>query len=129
MKLVILIALATMLFSGCATIIRPNSTVVIDSEPSGIFCEVKEVSGVKIINGTTPFKAKLENSEDMMVYCENGLSKETEQGLNPWLWGDVALLSILGLVIDLATDNHTEHRDTFVGDMNASNDYVIEKES
>ncbi len=108
------LVLAVILFSGCATIIRPSSDVTIDSEPKGLHCEVFTEGNSKVTYGTTPYKANLKNNTDMYVKCENGARQEIETELNPWFWGDIALLSLLAIIIDGVSGNWTQQTDTIV---------------
>jgi hypothetical protein len=102
MKKAIIILSSIFLFSNCATIITGSKqTVKFDSTPPNakIFINNKEI-------GKTPYETKLERKECSVAIKLDGykdfnvtLKKKT----NGWVWGNILLGGIIGLVVDMST--------------------------
>ena len=89
--------------TGCATMISPDKTAVyIKSEKKGQAFIVKNNKGVVIAKATTPAIIKLDNKGDStytyLTQCE---TKHEESELNGWVLGNLIMVSITGMLIDL----------------------------
>jgi hypothetical protein len=98
--------LAVGLLSGCATITggtRPQK-VQIDSDPPGatVFVDGRPC-------GVTPATVALDRKVEHRIQLEKDgyvpTAADLKPGVNPWIFGNVVVGGLIGIVIDLATDS------------------------
>ena len=102
MKVLIISPVVMLLGIGCATIIHGRSQdLTFASEPSG--ATVKIDGAVK---GVTPTSITLRRNKHYIVSFEkNGYESEEQtikSRMSPWIFGNILIGGIIGLVIDLA---------------------------
>ena len=112
-----LVAVVTGIFllSGCATIVSGTTQMIkVDSNPQGaqVFtATVKEKDGQKIYSdrkpaGVTPVTVAVERKDGAILVEKAGFDSvdvPLHRSLNNWVFGDVALLSLLSTSIDTST--------------------------
>ena len=119
----IAIIAALFLISGCATIVcGTTQKVTFDSEPSGakvVIGKKKKIDGQMTMvdsydAGVTPLTVELPRRTSTMVQIsmEGYEDKvvELQRTMNPWVWGDVALTSLLSTSIDTSTGACNEYK-------------------
>lgn len=101
--------------SGCASIMSGTTQkVTFDSEPPGATVTIgkkKKKDGKDIMvesynAGVTPLVVELGRGNAMVEISKEGYQSqkvELKKTMNPWVWGDVALTSLLSTSIDTST--------------------------
>ncbi|MBI4398160.1 MAG: PEGA domain-containing protein [Candidatus Omnitrophica bacterium] len=90
--------------SGCATLVGGGSSekVQIQSEPRGAEVFVDGIS-----SGKTPVFVSLERRDShQLKFKKEGYAEETRmttKGTNGWLWGNLLVGGIIGILIDMST--------------------------
>jgi len=121
----LVIAIAAILFSGCATIVSNESDIAVTSDPDHIKCNIMDENEIVVRTGTTPFKAKLSNlHEDYNIKCDNGMQSEVGQTFNPWYFGNIVFGGIVGAILDPISGAITRNQDTHLVLKSAENGYV-----
>lgn len=99
------LALSILFFqSGCATIVGGGGSqrVEIQSEPSGAELFVDGVN-----SGKTPVSVALDKRDThQLKFKKDGYSEEvmlTRKKMNPWIWGNLILGGIIGILVDVST--------------------------
>ena len=104
-----ILAAATIAVSACATIAGGGSSqgVSIASEPSGASFLVKSSSGIQMASGTTPQTIKLPRKNEYQIeFSVPGYRSQSlalTKGVNGWVFGNLLIGWIPGLIIDYAT--------------------------
>lgn len=94
--------------SGCATIVGGGTSqpLALSSTPDGATFVVKSSSGIQMAQGTTPQTVRLPRKNEYQVEITlPGYKPQTlaiAQGLNGWIWGNLFIGWIPGLIIDFA---------------------------
>ena len=105
------LAAAATLSTGCATIVaRGPDTMAISSNPSGAAIRIDD----KPV-GTTPANAHVERSAKIVTLRKEGYEeaiRPVPRELNPWVFGNIAIGGLIGLVVDASTGNAEMAADT-----------------
>lgn len=98
------LAAAATLGTGCATIVaRGPDTMAISSNPSGASIRIDD----KPV-GTTPANAQVERSARIVTLRKDGYEeaiRPVPRELNPWVFGNIAIGGLIGLIVDASTGN------------------------
>ncbi len=102
MKVLIILPVVMLLGIGCATIIHGRSQdLTFASEPSGATIKIDGA-----LKGVTPTSITLRRNKHYIVSFEKDGYEPEEQTiksqLSPWLFGNILIGGIIGIVIDLA---------------------------
>ncbi len=104
-----LMAIAPLLLaSGCATIISGTTQeVTVSSDPPGATCDITR-QGANLSSVTTPSSTLIQKTKyDLQVSCAKvgfvTTAVTDKSGVEPWVFGNLLLGGIIGLVIDLST--------------------------
>ncbi|MGH8518270.1 MAG: hypothetical protein ACREUE_12515 [Panacagrimonas sp.] len=113
MKTVRLWVIAAFVLTGCASIQGTTQDVKVDSTPQGATVYVgvrsKKTGGAiakKVRAGVTPATVNIPRKDGVILLEKAGYAPAEvplKTKLNPWFWGDVALLSLLSTSIDTST--------------------------
>jgi hypothetical protein len=101
--------LAILATSACATLVGGGSSqgVSIASEPSGASFIVKSSSGMQMASGTTPqtisLPRKNEYAIEFTVPGYRSQSLPLTKGVNGWVFGNLLIGWVPGLIIDFVT--------------------------
>ena len=112
----ILLALA---FSACATIVKDSKQqVFIDSEPRGVRCRVYNSRGTVDFR-RTPFVTDVKRSfSDLTTVCNKPgyltAQEVTSSSSNGWIWGNLIIGGLLGLIMDLTSGNSFDYPQNIV---------------
>lgn len=119
----LLIIAVVFAITGCASIMSGTTQkVTIDSDPSGatVMIGVKDTKDDKVIMvdgynaGVTPLIVELKRKGSTMVQISKKGYKTQEvqlqRGMNNWVWGDIALTSLLSTSIDTSTGAANEYK-------------------
>lgn len=103
---IILVAVASTILVGCASIVHGTKQAVsINSTPAQAKVVIKTMGGVEVFSGVTPATAtiprkneynvsiSLPGYKDQQVYVSNS-------SIDGWFWGNLACGGVLGLIID-----------------------------
>ena len=95
---------------GCASIMKgTRQDLSVTSSPSDATVEIRRGSaageGERVFAGATPATAELSRKHEYVVTVSmdgyrTAKIPVTKDGIQPWWWGNIALLSLLGIVID-----------------------------
>jgi len=93
--------------TGCASIVHggPDS-VKFTSDPTGA---TVTIDGVSV--GQTPVIAQVARKSKSVTYTLSDYDQASaplDRKLNPWIFGNIVFGGIIGLVVDMATNNHME---------------------
>ena len=114
-RLMISIVVLAFVVSGCASINSGTTQqVTIDSDPPGatvIIGAKKKKDGkyimVNSVNaGVTPLVVELSRKDGMVEVSKEGYETQVvdlKKTMNPWVWGDIVLTSLLSTSIDTST--------------------------
>jgi len=102
---------AAIFVSGCASIVDgTKQNVKIDSNPKGAEIYITVMDDGAIVSqtkaGVTPATVALPRKDGVLVLKKEGYRDTTvtpEKRMNGWVWGDIALLSLLSTSIDTST--------------------------
>lgn len=113
LKTITLIAVGTLLLSGCATMFNPGPTnFTATSQPSGATVEVVSLQTNQSFTQTTPATFTLELASDYRLTFELAGYRSEEvvvrRTVNGWFFGSI-LLGVLPAVVDFATGSMWEH--------------------
>ena len=119
----LLIVAVTFFISGCASIMSGTTQrVSIDSDPQGATVMIgkkktkdKKTIMVEAYNaGVTPLIVELKRRGSTMVQISKDGYKtqdvQLKRTMNPWVWGDIALTSLLSTSIDTSTGACNEYK-------------------
>jgi hypothetical protein len=104
-----ILAAVTIATSACATLVGGGSSqgVSIASEPSGASFTVKSSSGLQMASGTTPQVIKLPRKNEYQIeFAVPGYRSQSlalTKGVNGWVFGNLLIGWIPGLIIDFVT--------------------------
>ena len=109
-KSILPILITAFFVTGCSTMISPEKTsVYIQSEKVGQLFIVKDNNGAVVAKATTPAVIKLDNKGDStytyLTQCETKLEKSE---VNNWVFGNLVMASISGILIDIANGYSNE---------------------
>ncbi|BFM12383.1 hypothetical protein R50072_25360 [Simiduia litorea] len=117
-KKVILFGAAFSLAS-CATMMSGTSqSIKVDSVPSGakVFIATKDQKtgaiGTRTEAGVTPITVSISRKDGVVILEKEGYQATEvvmQRTLNPWVWGDVVLTSLLSTSIDTSTGASNEY--------------------
>jgi hypothetical protein len=120
-KLHLLPALAgALMLSACATIVTGNKqSIKVDSNPQGAkvfvatvhMTDGKKSYGERSEIGVTPITVTVERKDGAILLEKAGFEPAEvplHRSLNKWVWGDVALLSLLSTSVDTSTGASNE---------------------
>lgn len=114
-RLFISIVVFAFVVSGCASINSGTTQqVTIDSDPPGatviVGAKVKKADKYIMVNsvnaGVTPLVVELSRKDGMVEVSKEGYESqevELKKSMNPWMWGDIVLTSLLSTSIDTST--------------------------
>jgi hypothetical protein len=110
-KHVIAVAVSALLFSGCASIQSGTTqTVKVSSNPAGatVYTAVTKDKDIlnKVAVGVTPLSVSISRKDGAIILEKAGYestSVDLKKKMNPWVWGDVVLGSLLSTSIDTST--------------------------
>ena len=111
------VVLSAALLSGCATIVTGSSQdISVASTPPGADCSVLQGELV-VATLRTPATVRVKKTrDDLMVKCVEATAGEAEQvnesGVEPWVFGNILIGGIIGLVIDWASGGYNDYEDT-----------------
>ena len=94
---------------GCASMFGggSNQPVTVSSEPSGAHFVVKSSSGIQMADGITPQTIRLPRKNEYQIEVTmEGYKPRTlalSRGTNGWIWANLFLGGIFGLIIDFST--------------------------
>jgi hypothetical protein len=97
------------LLGGCASMFGggSNQGVTISSEPSGARFLIKSSSGIQMAEGVTPQTLRLPRKNEYQVEVTmDGYKPRTlalTKGTNGWVWANILIGGIFGLIIDFST--------------------------
>jgi hypothetical protein len=97
------------LLSGCASMFGggSNQGISISSEPSGAHFLIKSSSGLEMAQGVTPQTLQLPRKNEYQIdVTMDGYKPRTlalTKGTNVWVWANILIGGIFGLIIDFAT--------------------------
>lgn len=100
---------AACLITGCATMVGggSNQPVSISSEPTGAHFVIKSSSGIQMAEGLTPQTVQLPRKNEYQIEVTmDGYKPRTlvlTRGTNGWIWANLFLGGIFGLIVDFAT--------------------------
>ena len=103
------VAAALITTSACATIAGGGSSqaVSVASEPSGASFTVKSSSGIQMASGIAPQTVKLPRKNEYQIEFNvpgyHSQSVALTKGINGWVFGNLFIGWIPGLIIDFAT--------------------------
>ena len=114
---IIVTLLTSLLFTGCASIVSGTTQEIkVDSNPPGATVYVGEHMGANMKNkvavGVTPMKVKISRKDGVIQLEKAGFEPAfvpLNSKMNPWVWGDVAMLSLLSTSIDSSTGANNEY--------------------
>jgi hypothetical protein len=113
--------ITTTLLTACATIVDgPKQSVTVDSNPKGakifIASKVRKNGKTEIINrveaGVTPAAVSISRKDGVIILEKEGYEATEvplKRGINPWIWGDVVMTSLLSTSIDTSTGAANEY--------------------
>jgi hypothetical protein len=100
---------AACLIGGCASMFGggSNQALSISSEPSGAHFLIKASSGIQMAEGVTPQTIRLPRRNEYQIdVAMQGYKPRTlalTKGTNGWIWANLFIGGIPGLIIDFAT--------------------------
>ncbi|PHS57851.1 MAG: hypothetical protein COB17_05185 [Sulfurimonas sp.] len=109
-KSILQILIIGLFATGCSTMISPEKTsVYIQSKKDGQAFIVKDTEGTIVAKAITPAVIKLDNKGDSsytyLTQCETKLE---ESEMNEWVFGNLLMVSITGLIIDISNGYSNE---------------------
>ncbi len=128
MRLLLVMAIASQLVAGCASMVNgPSSDVEIVTQPVGARCRLSGADGFEA-SVTTPASLSLPHkAAPITVACEAPGYRRTVNTLNAggsgWLWGNTAFMvvtggaAVLGLIVDEAVGASTSYHKSFNMDL------------
>jgi hypothetical protein len=100
-----LVCAASILCTGCASIVSPGpDKVSFNSRPPGA---TVVIDGVKL--GQTPITAQVRRKAQYATFVKDGYEESkvpVDRHLNGWIFGNILFGGIIGIVVDVATNNH-----------------------
>lgn len=103
--------------TGCASMMSGTTQVIsIDSVPSGatVYTAARDRQGNlvgKAAVGTTPANVTVARKDGVIILEKEGFQTvdvQMERSMNPWVWGDIVLTSLLSTSIDTSTGASNE---------------------
>ncbi len=110
MKNIIATLIITIFISGCSTMVSPTKTsVYIKSKKNGQPFIIKDSDGKIIAKAITPAVIKLDNKgNSTYTYLTQCEIKKEESEMNEWVLGNIVMVSITGLLIDIGSGYSNE---------------------
>ncbi len=114
-------AVAAIALSGCASIMSgPVQELKVSSNPAGAVVyigTIKNVDGLLIMSnrtavGVTPMTVRMYRKDGALALEKAGyepVQVRLMTKMNPWVWGDIAMLSPLSTSIDTSTGASTQY--------------------
>jgi uncharacterized protein YceK len=107
---------AALLFSGCATIVSGTTQQIqISTNPTGAnvytasrVIDNKGAASIKnkVLAGVAPLAVTVSRKDGTIIVEKDGylpVEVAMKSGMNPWVWGDIAMTSLLSTSIDTST--------------------------
>lgn len=100
---------SSMLMSGCATLFGGGSSqaVSVSATPTTVNYVIKSSSGLQMASGQTPNQVKLPRRNEYEIeFTAPGFQPQKlalTKGLNGWIWANILIGGIPGLIIDFAS--------------------------
>ena len=119
-KLVFAIVASALLISGCASIQSGTSqTIKVSSNPAGatVYTATSKNNtvvnkGVVGVTGATPLAVSVSRKDGVIMLEKEGYEPATvdmKKKMNPWVWGDIILGSMLSTSIDTSTGASSQY--------------------
>lgn len=103
------IVASSALMSGCATLFGGGSSqaVSLAATPTTVNYVIKSSSGLQMASGQTPNQVKLPRKNEYEIeFTAQGYQPQKlalTKGMNGWIWANIFIGGIPGLIIDFAT--------------------------
>jgi hypothetical protein len=107
--ILIVLLCAACFVGGCASMFGggSNQALTISSDPSGAHFVIKSSSGLQMADGVTPQTLRLPRKNEYQIEVTlDGYKPRTlalTRGTNGWIWANLFLGGIFGLIIDFST--------------------------